>query len=87
MVNIGGMISGHPEVLEDLGLIEDDDDLPSNDSGNTPLGEIIERRLRLFRGPWFNARTFCPRRRGAGAGAALRHFWHCEPLQIAGAGD
>ena len=34
-----------PEILEDLGLINDDDDLPSNESGNTPFGRIAERRM------------------------------------------
>jgi len=34
-----------PEILEDLGLIRDDDDLPSNQSGNTPFPEIVEARM------------------------------------------
>ena len=33
------------ETLEDLGLIRDDDDIASNDSGNTPFAEIAEQRL------------------------------------------
>jgi len=33
------------ETLEDLGLIRDDDDISSNDSGNTPFAEIAEQRL------------------------------------------
>ena len=34
-----------PKILEDLGLIRDDDDLPSNGSGNTPFSDIAARRL------------------------------------------
>ena len=34
-----------PEILEDLGIIRDDDDLPSNQSGNTPFPEIVEARM------------------------------------------
>lgn len=33
------------EVLEELGFIADDDDLSSNESGNTPFPEIAEQRL------------------------------------------
>ena len=34
-----------PAILEDLGLIRDDDDLPSNESGNTPFAEIAKARM------------------------------------------
>lgn len=34
-----------PEILEDLGYIADDDDLASNESGNTPFAEIAQERL------------------------------------------
>lgn len=34
-----------PEILEDLDLIRDDDDVSSNDSGNTPFAEIAAQRL------------------------------------------
>ncbi len=34
-----------PEVLADLGLIDDDDDLPSNRSGNTPFAAVAEAHL------------------------------------------
>ena len=30
------------EILEDLDLIRDDDDVSSNESGNTPFAEIAE---------------------------------------------
>jgi uncharacterized protein len=33
------------EILEDLELIRDDDDISSNQSGNTPFAEIAQRRL------------------------------------------
>jgi hypothetical protein len=33
------------EILEDLDLIRDDDDVSSNESGNTPFAEIAEQRL------------------------------------------
>ena len=39
------LLADDPEILEDLGLIRDDDDLPSNQSGNTPFPEIIEARM------------------------------------------
>lgn len=39
------LLSEDPEILEDLGHIEDDDDLPSNESGNTPFAEIAEQRM------------------------------------------
>ena len=39
------LLAEDPEILEELGFIEDDDDLPSNDSGNTPFAEIAEARL------------------------------------------
>jgi len=39
------LLADDAEILEDLGLIRDDDDLPSNESGNTPFPEIIEARM------------------------------------------
>jgi uncharacterized protein len=39
------LLSEAPEVLEDLGYIEDDDDLSSNESGNTPFASIADQRL------------------------------------------
>lgn len=33
------------EILEDIGHIRDDDDLPANQSGNTPFAEIAARRI------------------------------------------
>ena len=38
------LLTEDPDILEDLGIIHDDDDLPSNDSGNTPFAEIAETR-------------------------------------------
>lgn len=39
------LLAEDPEVLEDLGIIDDDDDLPSNESGNIPFARIAEQRL------------------------------------------
>jgi uncharacterized protein len=39
------LLTEDPAVLEELGLIRDDDDLPSNESGNTPFAEIAEARI------------------------------------------
>ena len=35
----------YPDILEELGVIQDDDDLPSNESGNTPFAQIAEERV------------------------------------------
>lgn len=39
------LLSEDPGVLEDLGYIADDDDVPSNESGNTPFATVAEQRL------------------------------------------
>ena len=39
------LLSEDPEVLEELGLIEDDDDIPSNDSANVPFQAVAEQRF------------------------------------------
>lgn len=39
------LLTEDPDVLEELGFIHDDDDVSSNDSGNTPFAEIAETRL------------------------------------------
>lgn len=39
------LLAEDPEILEELGFIHDDDDLSSNDSGNTPFTEIAETRF------------------------------------------
>ena len=39
------LLEEDPEILEELGVIEDDDDLSSNDSGNMPFAEIADQRI------------------------------------------
>jgi uncharacterized protein len=39
------LLNNDPEIMEDLDMIRDDDDLPSNESGNTPFAEIAALRM------------------------------------------
>lgn len=39
------LLKNDPDILEDLDMIRDDDDLPSNDSGNRPFAEIAALRM------------------------------------------